>query len=132
MTSALSATRKCQPQSTRRGRKRRRASALGERQWSVWRRKSPNDHPHELPHCGKPLVKLGLTHWPHCGKPLVKSAQDLPRALALLRQIGEMGSLDVEVHALADALGLSSEGDSWPKRLHGPPLANFKLRQSCA
>ena len=26
-----------------------RASALGERQWSVRRRKSPNDHPHELP-----------------------------------------------------------------------------------
>jgi len=71
------------------------------------------------PHCGKPLVKLGLTNCPHCGKPLVKSAQDLqPRALALLRQIGEMGSPDVEVHALADALGLSSEG-SFDRRLTG-------------
>ena len=32
-----------------------------------------------------------LTNCPHCGKPLVQSAEDLqPKALALLRLIGEM------------------------------------------
>ena len=61
-----------------------------------------------------------LTNWPHCGKSLVQSAEDLqPKALALLRLIGEMQAPDVENHALAAAAGSSPEGGAFDRRLTG-------------
>src|SRR5262249_11689859 len=66
---------------------------------------------------GGSLIMMTLTNCPHCGKPLVKSALDLqPKALALLRLIGELGP--VENHALAAAAGSSPEG-SFDRRLTG-------------
>jgi len=61
-----------------------------------------------------------LTNCPHCGKPLVQSPHDLqPKALALLRLIGEMQAPDVENHALAAAAGSSPEGGAFDRRLTG-------------
>jgi hypothetical protein len=61
-----------------------------------------------------------LTNCPHCGKPHVKSALDLqPKALALLRLIGEMEAPYVEKHALAVGAGCSPESGSFDRRLTG-------------
>ena len=61
-----------------------------------------------------------LTNCPHCGKPLVKSALDLqPKALALLRLIGEMEAPYVDKHALAVAASCSPECGSFDRRLTG-------------
>jgi len=69
-----------------------------------------------------------LTNCPHCGKPLVQSAQDLqPKALALLRLIGEMESPDVEKHALATAPGrlLRDAKSARPSRCRrSPPVSS--------
>jgi len=59
-----------------------------------------------------------LTTCPHCSRPLVQSADDLqPKALALLRQIGELGNPDK--HTLAAAAGASPEGGAFDRRLTG-------------